>query len=183
MVASFRTDLRSASAPKGGVRCLFLPDNVECFWSCGHSNLGMCVMFEIQCPCGSAHLRVRGEPFAQFWCHCSDCQRVHGAAYVAEALYSAENVELLDGKTIVFSLKTTPRVSCAGCGTRLFAELAEIGMRGLNGYLLPSGVFNPTMHINCSESVAAVLDDRPHYRTKPVAFGGDDVLMDWPAKR
>jgi hypothetical protein len=137
-------------------------------------------MFDIQCPCGSAHLRIRGESFAQFRCHCSDCQRVHGAAYVAEALYSAENVELLDGKTIVFSLKTTPRVSCAKCGSRLFAELTEIGMRGLNGYLLPSGIFNPTMHINCGESVAAVLDDRPHYRTKPAAFGGDDVLMDWP---
>jgi hypothetical protein len=53
-------------------------------------------------------------------------------------------------------------------------------MRGLNGYLLPSGVFNPTMHINCAEAVAAVLDDRPHYRTKPIAFGGDDVLMEWP---
>ena len=100
---------------------------------------------------------------------------------MAEALYSAEDVELLEGKTIVFSLKTTPRVSCAGCGTRLFAELTEIGMRGLNGYLLPDGAFNPTMHINCGQSVAAVLDDRPHYRTKPAAFGGDDVLMEWPA--
>jgi hypothetical protein len=71
-------------------------------------------------------------------------------------------------------------VSCAKCGTRLFAELAEIGMRGLNGYLLPSDVFGPTMHLYCGEAIAPVLDDRPHYRTKPVAFGGDDVLMDWP---
>jgi hypothetical protein len=161
------------------------PDQVRCVvwiecWPHRRFKLGICVMLEIQCPCGSAHLRIKGEPFAQFWCHCSDCQRVHGAAYVAEAIYSAENVELSDGKTVVFSLKTTPRVSCAKCGTRLFVELAEIGMRGLNGYLLPSGIFTPTMHINCGEAVAPVLDDRPHYRTKPVAFGGDDVLMDWP---
>ena len=54
-------------------------------------------------------------------------------------------------------------------------------MRGVNGYLLPRGAFNPTMHLNCAEAVAAVVDDRPHYRTKPAAFGGDDVLMDWPA--
>lgn len=138
-------------------------------------------MPDIQCPCGSARLRITGEPFAQFWCHCGDCQKVHGAAYVAEALYSAEHVELLDGATSVFSLRTTPRVSCAGCGTRLFAELAEIGMRGLNGYLLPAGAFNPTLHINCAEAVAPVLDELPHYRTKPAAFGGDDVLVDWPA--
>jgi len=138
-------------------------------------------MLEIKCPCGSAHLRIRGEPFVQFWCHCADCQQVHGAAYVAESIYAAEDVELMQGKTIAFALKTTPRISCAGCGTRLFAELAEIGMRGLNGYLLPSGAFKPTMHLNCAEAVAAVVDDRPHYRTKPAAFGGDDVLMDWPA--
>jgi hypothetical protein len=137
-------------------------------------------MLEIKCPCGSAHLRIKGEPLAQFWCHCSDCQQVHGGAYVAEAIYSAENVELSDGKTVVFSLKTTPRVSCAQCGTRLFADLTEIGMRGLNGYLLPAGMFNPTLHIYCAEAVAPILDGRPHYRTKPVAFGGDDALMDWP---
>ena len=138
-------------------------------------------MFEIQCPCGSAHLRIRGEPIAQFWCHCSDCQQVHAAAYVAESLYVAEDVELLQANTIAFALKTAPRVSCAECGTRLFAELAEIGMRGLNGYLLPNGAFKPALHLNCAETVAAVLDDLPHYRTKPAAFGGDDVLMDWPA--
>ena len=59
-------------------------------------------MLEIKCPCGSAHLRIKGEPLAQFWCHCSDCQQVHGGAYVAEAIYSAENVELSDGKTVVY---------------------------------------------------------------------------------
>jgi hypothetical protein len=100
---------------------------------------------------------------------------------VAESVYGAEDVELLQGNTIAFALKTTPRVSCAGCGTRLFAELAEIGMRGLNGYLLPNGAFKPALHLNCAEAVAAVLDDLPHYRTRPAAFGGDDVLMDWPA--
>lgn len=36
------------------------------------------------------------------------------------------------------------------------------------------------MHLNCAEAVAAVVDDLPHYRTKPAAFGGDDGL-DWPA--
>ncbi|MDB5584568.1 MAG: aldehyde-activating protein, partial [Bradyrhizobium sp.] len=115
-------------------------------------------MFEVQCPCGSAHLRIRGEPVAQFWCHCADCQQVHGAAYVAESVYAAEDVELAEGKTIAFALKTTPRVTCAGCGTRLFAELTEIGMRGVSGYLLPKGAFNPAMHLNCAEAVAPVLD-------------------------
>jgi hypothetical protein len=131
-----------------------------------------------QCPCGAVHLRVSAESVAQFWCHCVDCQRVHGAAYVAEAIYPADGVELLRGETIVFTLKTTPRVSCANCGSRLFAELDEIGMRGLNGYLLKQA-FKPEMHINCREAIAPVHDGLPHYQTKPATFGGDDVLMKW----
>jgi hypothetical protein len=132
----------------------------------------------IQCPCGAVHLRINSEPVAQFWCHCSDCQLVHGAAYVAEAVYPADSVEVLQGETIAFTLKTTPRVSCANCGSRLFAELDEIGMRGLNGYLLKES-FKPALHINCREAVAPVRDGLPHYQTKPVAFGGDDALVEW----
>ncbi|WP_204315798.1 GFA family protein, partial [Klebsiella pneumoniae] len=51
-------------------------------------------MADIQCPCGAVHMRINGEPIAQFWCHCADCQRVHGAAYVAESLYPADAVEV-----------------------------------------------------------------------------------------
>lgn len=136
-------------------------------------------MADIQCPCGAVHMRISGEPIAQFWCHCADCQRVHGAAYVAESIYAAENVEVVRGETVSFALKTTPRISCARCGTRLFADLTDIGMRGFGGYLLPQGAFNPTLHINCQEAVMPVRDGLPHYRTKPAAFGGDDALMEW----
>ena len=131
----------------------------------------------VSCPCDAVHIRIGSEPIAQFWCHCADCQIVHGGAYVAEAVYPADGVEIVRGDTISFTLKTTPRVSCARCGTRLFAELGDIGMRGLNGYLLKDR-FKPELHIYCSEAIAQVDDHLPHYRTKPAAFGGDDVLME-----
>jgi hypothetical protein len=103
---------------------------------------------------------------------------VHGAAYVAEAVYPADGVEILQGETISFALKTTPRISCAACGMRLFAELSDIGMRGVSGTLLKDQ-FKPELHLNCSEAVAPVRDNLPHYATKPAAFGGDDRLVDW----
>jgi hypothetical protein len=133
----------------------------------------------VRCPCKSVELEVSGEPVAQFWCHCTDCQQVHGAAYVAEAIYQAGDVQVVKGDTIAFALKTTPRISCAKCGTRLFADLPEIGMRGLSGYLLPAGSFKPQFHLNCAEAVAPVRDGLPHYRAKPASFGGDDALLDW----
>ena len=48
---------------------------------------------------------------------CGDCRRIHGGAYAPEALYPARAVEV-EGETISFALKTTPRVSCAKCGAR-----------------------------------------------------------------
>ena len=136
-------------------------------------------MIDLYCQCGSVHLRVRGKPVAQFWCHCGECQRAHGAAYVAEALYPASGVEIVRGQTVTLTVITTPRLSCARCGARLFAELDTLGMRGLNGYLLPEGMFTPTLHINCGEAVAPVRDGLPHYRTKPTDFGGDGAEVDW----
>ena len=35
------------------------------------------------CRCGAAEIEISGEPVAQFFCHCDDCQIVHGAAYVS----------------------------------------------------------------------------------------------------
>jgi hypothetical protein len=132
----------------------------------------------IACPCNAVQLRIGADPIAQFWCHCADCRTVHGAAYVAEAIYPADGVEIVQGETKAFTLKTTPRISCAACGTRLFAELDAIGMRGVNGTLLKDQ-FKPSLHIHCREAVAPVRDDLPHYATQPVAFGGDDRLVDW----
>ncbi len=38
----------------------------------------------IQCRCGAVELELASEPIVQFFCHCDDCQAVHGAAYAPE---------------------------------------------------------------------------------------------------
>lgn len=132
----------------------------------------------LTCPCEAVTLQISAEPIAQFWCHCADCQTVHGAAYVAESIYPATGVEIVSGETTNFALKKTPRISCAKCGTRLVVELAEIEMRAISGYLLKDA-FKPSLHIHCSEAIAPVRDSLPHFANMPEAFGGDDRLMDW----
>lgn len=132
----------------------------------------------VSCLCNAVQIRISAEPVAQFWCHCADCQTVHGAAYVAESIYPTTAVEIVSGETTSFALKRTPRISCARCSTRLLIELPDIEMRAVNGYLLKDA-FKPTLHINCSEAVAPVKDALPHFATMPAAFGGEDKMVDW----
>lgn len=130
----------------------------------------------VSCPCGQARLRISGDPLVQFYCHCNDCRRVHGAAYTPEAMFKAREVAV-EGETIALTLKSTPRVSCAKCGTRLFADLPALKLRGVSGTLLPD--FKAELHINCESALAPVRDDLPHYANSPESFGGDGKLAEW----
>jgi len=136
-------------------------------------------MTEIECRCGAVKLEIAGEPVVQFYCHCDDCQAVHGAAYVPESVYPAEAVRVVRGEPLTWRLKRNPRFTCGACGTRLFIEVAALGVRGVNGYLLPSGAFQPTFHMQCQHAVHPVKDDLPHYKARPPRFGGSDERVDW----
>jgi hypothetical protein len=130
----------------------------------------------VSCPCGAARLTITADPVSQFYCHCADCRRIHGGGYAPEALYPARAVSV-SGETISFTLKTTARISCARCGARLYADLPQVKLKGVNGTLLPD--FSPAFHMHCREAVLPVRDDLPHYAKQPAAFGGEDKLVDW----
>jgi hypothetical protein len=136
-------------------------------------------MTEIRCHCGAVRVELRGEPKAQFFCHCDDCQAVHGAAYIPVAMYPADAVSVTRGNPSAWKLRTTPRTTCPECGTRIFAEVAGIGVRGVNGFLLPTGTFKPAFHIQCQHAVRPITDDLPHYKAYPAWFGGSDETMEW----
>jgi hypothetical protein len=114
----------------------------------------------------------------QYFCHCDDCQAVHGKAY-AMSLYPAPAVSVVRGDTVVFTLRTSPRTKCKRCGTYLFAEVPGYGVRGVNADLLPGGMFNPEFHIQCRYAAVPIQDDLPHYKGTPARFRGSDELMQW----
>lgn len=136
-------------------------------------------MLEVQCRCGAVELAIADEPIAQVYCHCNDCQAAHGAAYALNAIYPAAAIQITHGAPASSMVKTTPRLHCAACGTHLFTEVEAVGMRSLNAYLLPSGTFRPQFHIQCAQAVLPVIDDLPHYKAFPAAFGGDDEVVPW----
>lgn len=133
----------------------------------------------IQCLCGAIKMELTGEPLAQAYCHCDDCQRVHGAAYVPVVMYPVAATRIVSGEPSMWKLKTTARATCRECGTRMFAEPPGMGYRGVSALLLPPGMFKPRLHVQCQHALLPVKDDLPHYKDYPAAFGGSDERVPW----
>jgi hypothetical protein len=134
---------------------------------------------ELECRCGSVGIEVKGDPIVQFFCHCDDCQIVHGAAYVPESVYPADAVKVVRGTPGAWKLKRNPRVTCNACGTRLFIDVLSLGLRGVNGYVLPPGQFDAAFHMNCQFAVRPIKDELLHFKSRPAMFGGSDETVDW----
>src|SRR5665213_2254624 len=96
-------------------------------------------MTKVLCRCGATELEITAEPIVQFYCHCDDCQAVHGGAYAPESVYPADAVKVVRGDPTTWRLKRNPRFTCRECGTRLFIDVEAKRLRGVNGYLLPPG--------------------------------------------
>jgi hypothetical protein len=133
----------------------------------------------LPCRCGAVEIEARGEPIVQLYCHCLDCQAVHGAAYVAESVYRADAVSVVRGSPTTWMLKRSPRFTCGACGTRMFIDVVAVGLRGINGKLLPDGELQPAFHMNCRSAVLPIRDDLPHYAGLPARFGGTDETVGW----
>ena len=135
-------------------------------------------MTTIQCSCGAIEIQLSGQPLLQYVCHCDDCQTVYGSPFSC-SLYPAETVSVEGGETEEFILRTSPRIKCKNCGTYLFAEVPGHSLRGLNGDLLPEGMFSPEFHSQCGYAVTPIEDELPHYKGMPALFNGSDELMEW----
>jgi hypothetical protein len=94
-------------------------------------------------------------------------------------MYRASQVRVTRGDLLDWKLKTTTRATCVRCGTRVFAEAAEYGIRGVTALLLPKERFVPKFHIYCQFALLPIDDGLPHFKTVPAAFGGSDEKVEW----
>jgi hypothetical protein len=132
----------------------------------------------VRCTCGTVEMILMQMPLIQYVCHCDDCQAVHGHAYAC-SLYPANAVVIHRGEIAVSVLKSSPRSRCRRCGTYLYAEVPGYPLRGVNGDLLPSGLFMPEFHMQCRYASTPIGDALPHYKGVPARFKGSDELMVW----
>lgn len=78
------------------------------------------------CACGAVRYRLRSAPMVVHCCHCRDCQRQTGSAFVLNALIEADRVELLSGDPLPFRMPTDSGLPhdilrCPACGTAIWS--------------------------------------------------------------
>ena len=54
---------------------------------------------EGRCACGETQYRMNGPPLIVHACHCTECQRLSGAAFAVNAMIETDRLELLAGST------------------------------------------------------------------------------------
>ncbi len=78
------------------------------------------------CACGQLRYRMQSKPMFVHCCHCKDCQRQSGTAFVLNALIEADRVELASGDPRAFAMPTDsgrPHTifRCPDCGTAVWS--------------------------------------------------------------
>jgi len=105
------------------------------------------------CACGSVRYRLADEPLFVHCCHCLNCQRQTGSAFVINLLIEAARVEVLSGEPRAVDVPrddgSTQRIyRCPGCQVAVFSEYTWPEIRFVRGGTLdePSSV-SPDVHI------------------------------------
>jgi hypothetical protein len=110
-------------------------------------------MTEGGCSCGAVRYRLTSAPLVVHCCHCLNCQRQTGSAFVVNLLIEADRVELLAGTP---AMVEAPRdhgapqriFRCPSCQVALYSEYGRPDVRFVRAGTLdePRGVV-PDVHI------------------------------------
>jgi hypothetical protein len=79
------------------------------------------------CSCGAVRYRLTVKPLIVHCCHCRDCQRITGSAFVVNVWIERGFVELLSGEPKTFQLKGgsgQPHTVffCGDCGSHVWSK-------------------------------------------------------------
>ena len=113
----------------------------------------MSALREGGCACGSVRYRLASDPLFVQCCHCLNCQRQTGSAFVINLMIEADRVELLAGAPLPVEVPrddgTTQRIfRCPSCQVAVFSEYGRADLRYVRAGTLdePSGV-TPQAHV------------------------------------
>ncbi|HEY2049854.1 MAG TPA: GFA family protein [Caulobacteraceae bacterium] len=79
------------------------------------------------CACGDVRYALLSEPMFTHCCHCRDCQRQTGSAFVLNALIESARIALHCGEPAPFPMPTSSGhphdiYRCPACGTALWSD-------------------------------------------------------------
>ena len=113
-----------------------------------------------QCLCGEIQYAVAVEPLFTGNCHCKDCQRSSGGAYIPAMIFPEAAVDIA-GEAKYFestadSGKIHSRGFCPNCGSQLFAKFSSMpGMLGIKaGTLNDTSLYAPKLDFHVASAAA-----------------------------
>ncbi len=113
----------------------------------------MSVPREGGCGCGAVRYRLTSEPLFVNCCHCLNCQRQTGSAFVINVLIEADRVELLAGEPQVVAVprsggKKQKIWRCPTCQVAVFSQYTSRHVRFVRaGTLDDPATVAPDVHI------------------------------------
>ena len=106
------------------------------------------------CACGAVRYRLLAAPMFVHCCHCRDCQRQTGTAFVLNALIETDRIATLAGGPVPIAVPTDSgrphRIfRCPACQTAVWSEYGGVaGLRFVRiGTLDDPSMLTPDVHI------------------------------------
>jgi hypothetical protein len=135
------------------------------------------------CACGRIRYQLTSDPLFTHCCHCLNCQRQTGSAFVINLLIEADRVELIAGDPEPVDVPrddgSTQRIfRCPTCQVAVFSEYGRPEVRFVRGGTLDDpSVVMPDVHIYTRSKVPWIsLPD-----SVPAFDGYYDMRALWPA--
>jgi hypothetical protein len=126
------------------------------------------------CECGHISYEVDGDVSDFSHCHCSQCRRLHGAAYATFAGVARSTLSFTSGKTAVRIYKSSAdheRIFCPNCGSNIMVILEDepdvyyLSMGAVNGDpSLPPGYH---IYVGSKAPWHEINDELPKYEAEP----------------
>ncbi|HEX3996521.1 MAG TPA: GFA family protein [Acetobacteraceae bacterium] len=83
------------------------------------------------CACGQIRYRLQTAPMFVHCCHCHDCQRQTGSAFVLNALIETDRMDVLQGQPALSEMPTDSGrphhiARCPNCGTAVWSHYGGV---------------------------------------------------------
>ena len=127
-----------------------------------------------ECLCGKIKYQIQGELEPIQICHCSQCRKAQGSAFVTNIPGKEVNFTVNEGSDLLKHFESSPgkyRFFCSNCGSPMFSKTNKVpgAVRIRAGTLEGDLLTRPAYHI-CFDSKANwfdVNDDLPKFSEKP----------------
>ncbi len=128
-------------------------------------------MYTASCLCGGIQLKIHAEIPHVFVCHCQQCQKAQGSAFVAIAPIETKDLEFVKGQQLCseyYATANKKRVFCKNCGSPLFSARLDLP----KVIRLRVGIINEPLKAEIASHAFTdykaawfeILDDQPKFR-------------------